>query len=48
MRKGGYQLNVSRVTSSLLPLPFPALPFPCPRLALTLPPHGPKAARVGG
>lgn len=48
MRKGGYQLNVSRVTSSHLPLPFPAPPLPCPRLALTLPDRRPKAARVGG
>ena len=37
MRKGGYRSDVSRVTRSPLPLLFPAPPFPCPRLALTLP-----------
>ena len=48
MRKGGYRSDVRGVTPSPLPLPFPAPPFPCPRLALALPPHGSKAARVGG
>lgn len=48
MRKGGYQLNVSRVTSSHFPLPFPALPFPCPSPSLPLPQPGSKADRVGG